>query len=149
VLLQKTLLNVEGLGRQLYPDLDLWSTAQPFLEDWMRRRIGPAGLIKNIRAHLPDWLEQSPEMPQLIHDTLAQLRQAGPTEDQNRATLELLQENRRRADRRWRRTVLAVVLVGGAWLSIGYDLPELARSIQPWGWAMLAGAAWLIGRGSK
>ena len=149
VLLQKTLLNVEGLGRQLYPDLDLWSTAQPFLEDWMRRRIGPAGLIKNIRAHLPDWLEQSPEMPQLIHDTLAQLRQAGPTEDQNRATLELLQENRRRADRRWRRTVLAVVLVGGAWLSIGYDLPELARSIEPWGWAMLAGAAWLIGRGSK
>jgi ubiquinone biosynthesis protein len=149
VLLQKTLLNVEGLGRQLYPDLDLWSTAQPFLEDWMRRRIGPAGLIKNIRTHLPEWLEQSPEMPQLIHDTLAQLRQAGPTEEQNRATLELLQENRRRSDRRWRRTLLAVILVGGAWLSIGHDLPELARSVEPWGWAMLAGAAWLIGRGSK
>src|SRR5471030_874231 len=54
ILLQKTLLNVEGLGRQLYPELDLWNTAQPFLERWMRERVSPKTLLKEIRAHLPD-----------------------------------------------------------------------------------------------
>ncbi|MDX1587523.1 MAG: ubiquinone biosynthesis regulatory protein kinase UbiB [Oleiphilaceae bacterium] len=73
VLLQKTLLNVEGLGRQLYPDLDLWSTAYPYLQQWMRRRVGPTGLLAQLRQQLPDLLEQTPEMPQLIHDALARL----------------------------------------------------------------------------
>ncbi len=58
VLLQKTLLNIEGLGRQLYPDLDLWQTAQPFLERWMKERMGPKAVWKNIRQQAPDWLEK-------------------------------------------------------------------------------------------
>ncbi|XOZ33056.1 ubiquinone biosynthesis regulatory protein kinase UbiB [Halomonadaceae bacterium KBTZ08] len=70
VLLQKTLLNVEGLGRQLYPDLDLWATAQPFLENWMHQQMGPPGMIRALREHLPGWAEQAPEMPQLVHDAL-------------------------------------------------------------------------------
>jgi len=73
VLLQKTLLNVEGLGRQLYPELDLWATAHPFLEDWMQKRIGPPGLLQSLRRQLPDLAEQAPEMPQLIHDALEHL----------------------------------------------------------------------------
>ncbi|WP_077529495.1 ubiquinone biosynthesis regulatory protein kinase UbiB [Vreelandella utahensis] len=73
VLLQKTLLNVEGLGRQLYPDLDLWTTAQPFLENWMQQQMGPPGVIRSLREHLPDWAEQAPEMPQLFHDALERL----------------------------------------------------------------------------
>ena len=73
VLLQKTLLNVEGLGRQLYPDLDLWTTAQPFLENWMQQQMGPPGIMRSLREHLPDWAEQAPEMPQLIHDALERL----------------------------------------------------------------------------
>ena len=73
VLLQKTLLNVEGLGRQLYPELDLWDTAHPFLEDWMQQRLGPPGLMYNLRRHLPEWAEQAPEMPQLVHDALEHL----------------------------------------------------------------------------
>ena len=149
VLLQKTLLNVEGLGRQLYPDLDLWSTAQPFLEAWMRKRIGPAGLIKSLQTHLPAWLEQSPEMPQLVHDTLVQLRSAGPTEAQNRATLALLRENQKRAEKRWRRTLIALLLVSGAWASAHYELPAVAQSMPPLGWAMLAVAAGLVARGSR
>lgn len=149
VLLQKTLLNVEGLGRQLYPDLDLWSTAQPFLESWMRKRIGPSGLIKSLQTHLPAWLEQSPEMPQLVHDTLVQLRSAGPTEEQNRATLALLRDSQTRAEKRWRRTLIAAALVGAAWVSAHYELPELAQSMPPWGWAMLAAAAGLVARGSR
>jgi ubiquinone biosynthesis protein len=74
VLLQKTLLNIEGLGRQLYPDLDLWNTAQPYLEKWMRQRIAPPGVWKNIKQHLPEWLEQSPEVPKLVFDAMNQIK---------------------------------------------------------------------------
>ncbi len=70
VLLQKTLLNIEGLGRELYPDLDLWKTAKPFLERWMDERIGVRGLIKGIHSNLPLWAETLPELPMLVHDAL-------------------------------------------------------------------------------
>jgi len=144
VLLQKTLLNVEGLGRQLYPELDLWSTAQPFLENWMRGRIGPAGLIKSLKTHLPEWIEQSPEMPQLVHDALLQLRHSRPSDSASRQAIELLRESRARADRRWRRSIAAVALVGIAWLSIDHDLAILAQSLPTHGWVLLAGATWLV-----
>lgn len=74
VLLQKTLLNIEGLGRQLYPDLDLWQTAKPFLEDWMKERMGPKGVYRTIKQQAPDWLEKMPHMPQLIFDAMNQVR---------------------------------------------------------------------------
>lgn len=74
VLLQKTLLNIEGLGRQLYPDLDLWNTAAPYLENWMKQRVAPPGIWKNIKQHLPEWLEQSPEVPQLFFDAMSQIK---------------------------------------------------------------------------
>ena len=66
VLLQKTLLNIEGLGRELYPQLDLWTTAQPLLEDWLRQRYAPMTLVKRIRRKLPFWLEQLPELPEQL-----------------------------------------------------------------------------------
>jgi len=72
VLLQKTLLNIEGLGRQLYPELDLWQTAKPFLEQWMDERIGLRAFLKGIRTNLPKWAESLPEFPMLIHETLVQ-----------------------------------------------------------------------------
>ncbi|HET8848711.1 MAG TPA: ubiquinone biosynthesis regulatory protein kinase UbiB, partial [Marinobacter sp.] len=139
VLLQKTLLNVEGLGRQLYPDLDLWSTAQPFLEKWMRQRIGPQGLIKSLQSHLPAWLEQSPEMPQLIHDALLQLRGSGPTEAQNQATLALMREQQHRTERRWRRSVIAGVLVVAALAGTQADAQQWFADLPWWGWGLLAG----------
>ncbi|MCW8883934.1 MAG: ubiquinone biosynthesis regulatory protein kinase UbiB [Motiliproteus sp.] len=74
VLLQKTLLNIEGLGRQLYPDLDLWQTAKPFLEDWMKQRMGVRGLYRGLKDHAPEIVEQLPHMPQLLHDALTQLK---------------------------------------------------------------------------
>ncbi|MGD9982598.1 MAG: ubiquinone biosynthesis regulatory protein kinase UbiB [Porticoccaceae bacterium] len=70
VLLQKTLLNIEGLGRQLYPDLDLWQTAHPFLERWLRERFKPTRLLERLKRHGPEWLEQFPQVPQLMFDTL-------------------------------------------------------------------------------
>ena len=76
VLLQKTLLNIEGLGRQLDDELDLWDTAKPFLEDWMHDRVGPQGLVKNIKSNLPFWIEQAPQIPGLLHSTLHKLAHA-------------------------------------------------------------------------
>ncbi|AOY89863.1 ubiquinone biosynthesis regulatory protein kinase UbiB [Marinobacter salinus] len=149
VLLQKTLLNVEGLGRQLYPELDLWSTAQPFLESWMRKRIGPSGLIKSLQTHLPAWLEQSPEMPQLVHDALLQLRHSGPTEQQNNDTLALLREQQTRADRRWRRGLTALALVTAAALGTQPEAQAWAQSIPVWSWVLLAAAGVLVLRGSR
>ncbi|CAA0079520.1 putative protein kinase UbiB [BD1-7 clade bacterium] len=71
VLLQKTLLNIEGLGRQLYPQLDLWNTALPFLEEWMRERYSPRNMAKQIGRHLPGWLEHLPEIPDLVYEHLS------------------------------------------------------------------------------
>jgi ubiquinone biosynthesis protein len=70
VLLQKTLLNIEGLGRQLDPDLDLWQTAKPFLDRWMSEQVGIHALVKGMKNHLPKILEQSPEIPTLIYQAL-------------------------------------------------------------------------------
>lgn len=70
VLLQKTLLNIEGLGRQLYPDLDLWKTAKPFLENWMEEQVGPRALLRNIKDDLPYLIEKMPEIPGLVYKSL-------------------------------------------------------------------------------
>ena len=70
VLLQKTLLNIEGLGRELYPDLDLWQTAKPFLERWMRDRIGVRGFFSALRKEAPLWAEILPALPRLVHEAL-------------------------------------------------------------------------------
>ncbi len=74
VLLQKTLLYIEGLGRQLYPQLDLWETAKPFLENWMREQIGFKAMYQKIRSNLPYWSEKLPEMPDLLYDSLQQIK---------------------------------------------------------------------------
>jgi ubiquinone biosynthesis protein len=74
VLLQKTLLNIEGLGRQLYPQLDLWETAKPYLEQWMKDQIGPKALMKTLRRELPSVLPLIPELPGLVHELLRRQR---------------------------------------------------------------------------
>ncbi len=75
VLLQKTLLNVEGLGRQLYPELDLWTTAQPFLEKWLKDRYSPKALFKQFKDDLPDLLERLPQIPPMLFQALENLQQ--------------------------------------------------------------------------
>lgn len=75
VLLQKTLLNIEGLGRQLYPDLDLWQTALPYLENWNAKRLNPFTVLSRIQENIPGWIEQLPELPQLMIDAVTQSSQ--------------------------------------------------------------------------
>ncbi|MFT6530295.1 MAG: ubiquinone biosynthesis protein [Psychrosphaera sp.] len=73
VLLQKTLLYVEGLGRQLYPQLDLWQTAKPFLEQWIDEQMGFRAFYKSSKENLPYWLEKAPEIPEMLHTGLTNL----------------------------------------------------------------------------
>jgi ubiquinone biosynthesis protein len=90
VLLQKTLLNIEGLGRELDPDLDLWATAKPYLERWMGEQVGWRGLVERLRQEAPYWSTILPQLPRLLHQALA--RHAAPQRDA--ATAELLREKR-------------------------------------------------------
>lgn len=75
ILLQKTLLNIEGVGRQIYPDLDLWTTAAPFLERWLKKQMGAKAFLQRVRENLPYWSEKLPEIPGLIYDILNQTRE--------------------------------------------------------------------------
>jgi ubiquinone biosynthesis protein len=74
LMLQKTLLNIEGLGRELDPDLDLWQTAKPFLERWMREQVGWRGFVRTIRHEAPFWAATLPQLPRLVHRALAEDR---------------------------------------------------------------------------
>jgi ubiquinone biosynthesis protein len=126
VLLQKTLLNIEGLGRQLYPELDLWSTAQPYLERWMRERMSPAQLLRNAQQHV----EQLPHLAQMTRDTLERLAQ--PQAPQATGAQPLAGA--------WVPRLIGAVLVAGA-TQIGLA----THSIEAWpAWAMLAGGLYLI-----
>ena len=106
VLLQKTLLNIEGLGRQLDPELDLWSTAKPFLEKWMIDQVGPKKLWDQLRAEAPRYAKLLPELPRLVHDFLKHHQNDG------NAQLQQLIEEQRRTNRMLQR----VMLIGGGFL---------------------------------
>ena len=92
VLLQKTLLNIEGLGRDLDPDLDLWETAKPFLERWMAEQVGWRGFVERVRQEAPYWSAIFPQLPRLVHQALARQAQSHADED----VAALLFEERRR-----------------------------------------------------
>ena len=104
ILLQKTLLNVEGLGRQLYPELDLWDTAKPFLERWMRRRRHPATLLKRLLKQLPALIERGADMIEANGNP--------PTADTERA--QLREEISRLSGelKRWRIALIVIVIAG-------------------------------------
>ena len=115
VLLQKTLLYIEGLGRQLYPQLDLWQTAKPFMEAWMRERVGPLAVLRGFAERTPELLEQLPRLPELIIDTGRKLNglESGLREQQ--ASVRLLEDSVARLHRgRRRRRVSGAALVGVA-----------------------------------
>lgn len=75
ILLQKTLLNVEGVGRQIYPELDLWTTASPYLERWLKKQMGTKAFFRRIKDNLPYWSEKLPEIPGLFYDVLNEQKQ--------------------------------------------------------------------------
>ncbi|MDR3490872.1 MAG: ubiquinone biosynthesis regulatory protein kinase UbiB [Gammaproteobacteria bacterium] len=74
ILLQKTLLNIEGVGAQIYPDLDIWTIAGPYLERWLKKQIGPRAFMRKIRNNLPYWSEKLPEIPELVYGALTEYK---------------------------------------------------------------------------
>jgi len=134
VLLQKTLFNIEGLGRQLYPELDLWETAKPYLENWNREQFGPTALFRTLKREVPRWWRMMPEGPAAAFDLIRKAGQGELTLNWQSAELEKI---RRELQRNNRRLLLAVsgsgLLVASAvLLSIG------ATVIAPW----VAAIAW-------
>ncbi len=115
VLLQKTLLNIEGLGRDLDPDLDLWNSAKPFLEKWMIEQVGPQKLINQLKDQAPRYATLLPELPQLLHDFLKQR----PGNNHQRQLEELLVEQKRT------NRLLQALIYGG----IGFALGLLAMQL--------------------
>ena len=112
VLLQKTLLNIEGLGRQLDPELDLWKTAKPFLERWMNEQMGWRALMKNLQAEAPKWAVLLPQLPRLTHTYLSR------NDDSNALETRL----ERIAVQQARNTWLLTVAIGLAVLSLAIIL---------------------------
>ena len=122
VLLQKTLLNIEGLGRQLYPDLDLWTTAKPFMEKWTREHYGPGAILKAVVDQGPGLMELLPRVPELLLTGSRQLPELGRLAVEQKQAMEnltsaLLSERRRRRRARVAGAVLVVAGVGLLWES--------------------------------
>src|SRR5690606_25573149 len=132
VLLQKTLLNIEGLGRELYPDLDLWSTGQPYLERWMRERMSPKQILKNVQGQI----EQIPHLASMARELPAPLSQphadtpAPPGREHGRGWL--------------LRLMAAALLAVGAVLAPG---SEALVAVDRWpAWVMLGAGAYIVVR---
>jgi ubiquinone biosynthesis protein len=121
ILLQKTLLNIEGLGRDLYPELDLWETAQPILEEWMRERVSGRAIVERLREQLPDVSETIQEFPQVIHAILQRAAEGRLQVEVKRPDLEPLhQELRATRSERWTTTSGSASLLGGVlWVGLG------------------------------
>jgi ubiquinone biosynthesis protein len=119
VLLQKTLLNIEGLGRQLDPDLDLWSTAKPFLEKWMLEQMGPQRLWRELRAEAPRYAKILPDLPRLVHDYLRR------TPHEGRAELQELLAAQKRTNR-----LLQGIIYGGLGFVLGLLFMQLFVRIR-------------------
>ena len=119
VLLQKTLLNIEGLGRELDPDLDLWSTAKPFLETWMLEQVGPEKLLQQLKAEAPTYAKLLPGLPRLLQQYLK--NQSGGN---HRELQELLKEQRRT------NKLLQGIIYGGLGFALGLLAMQLVLRIR-------------------
>ncbi len=126
VLLQKTLLNIEGLGRQLYPDLDLWQTAQPYLEQWLKDRYSPKSMFNQLKRYAPDWLEHFPQIPPMIFQALKSA--------QNNETHDVAKQSviRQKSDSVWAKfsTALGFGGIGGG-VAIGLSQSPMVLSQPP------------------
>ena len=140
ILLQKTLLNIEGLGRDLYPDLDIFKTAGPIMRDWVREKMSGRALLENARAQMPEILTSLQTLAPLVRSAVqraqdGRLRLAVEAPEINALRAEIKRSNRRRD----KLTIAAVLVLGGiVWLALGRD--------PSWpGWALTGvGAAWLL-----
>jgi ubiquinone biosynthesis protein len=123
ILLQKTLLNIEGLGRDLYPDLDIWQTASPILRQWMGERLGGAAMVRDIRTQLPEVLEALRVLPTLVRGAVQRAQDGTLRLHVEAANVTALQQSIRDGDRRRDAiTIGSAILLGGiVWLAVARE----------------------------
>jgi len=135
ILLQKTLFNIEGLGRQLYPDLDLWQTAQPYLRKWTRERMNPRAVLRRARTQLPDVLVALQQVPQIFQTAVRDAAEGRLRFSVDPVGAAQLRDDMRRANSRRDATIAAAVL----WVS-GLIWLAWSRQIAWLGWLQMTAA---------
>ena len=121
LLLEKTFLHIEGLGRQLYPQLDLWDTAKPFIERWLSDQLGMRALVKGVKKNLPYIAENLPDLPQLVFKSLTKLANDEFQFEINTKQMEVLKQEIRQGNRRSIRAIIGASLVISASIIVGLD----------------------------
>jgi len=121
LLLQKTLLHIEGIGRQLYPELNLWDTAKPFLERWLSEQLGMRALVKGMKKNLPYIAEHLPDLPQLAFKALDRLANDQLRVELRSSQIEELKQELRSGNRRSIRAIIGSSFVISASIIIGLD----------------------------
>ncbi|MCV9879072.1 ubiquinone biosynthesis regulatory protein kinase UbiB [Brenneria izbisi] len=139
VLLQKTLLYIEGIGRQLYPQLDLWKTAKPFLETWLKEQVGLPAMIRALKEKAPFWAEKLPEIPELFYDGLRQHKMLKQSVD--KLACELRAQHVRQGQSRYLLGIGATLLISGTVLLVSH----VEANIVPSGLMAAGIVAWIIG----
>jgi len=143
VLLQKTLLNIEGLGRTLYPQLDLWSTAKPFMERWMSEQVGPQAFLRRMKEQLPQLSEDLPELPLLLHRVLRKAADGQLAVQWQSAQLTQIRDEIRAGNQRTQASLAGAALTLASVLSAG--LLDTTIGFNPlWLAAALGGAGVLL-----
>ena len=137
LLLQKTLFHIEGLGRQLYPDLDLWATAHPFLEKWMRRQVGVKASLRRLKEALPIWVKVLPELPVTLQQTLKLIQ------DEKKNSIEKEEKVVARNPSSLRRGLGVGLLIAGL-ISLGLLKGVDLFTVEQATWGMLGLAAVLL-----
>lgn len=148
VLLQKTLLNIEGLGRTLYPELDLWKTAKPFLERWMHEQVGPKAAIRTLRNELPRLFTMLPQLPGMQHELMRRALDEQLILKTQSEQMSLLQAQLERNARRQNSLVLAGLLLVAGLIVANSDLAhgELASGVLYAASALSVIAGWFKSR---
>jgi ubiquinone biosynthesis protein len=142
ILLQKTLLNIEGVGRMLDPDIDIWAVAHPVLERILRERYSPRRTLRAMRQRLPEWFHAAPQFPELVRDALRQIARGERRELVDPLALMQQAELARRQRRALVAGLLGVALLGCAtalWLA-----KPMFGPMWPAGLSLAAGAAAFI-----
>jgi ubiquinone biosynthesis protein len=146
VLLQKTLLNIEGLGRQLYPELDLWETAHPYLERWLKNRFHPKTLLKEFKRYAPELMEKLPQVPATLFSNLDTFEKIATLAPQIQQAANDYQQAKQSQGRRTKLTYIAILLgVAAAVSSSPQTLTHLSNlPLLPMGLGLAAITCWLL-----
>ncbi|HEX4869246.1 MAG TPA: AarF/UbiB family protein [Moraxellaceae bacterium] len=141
VLLIKTLIHVEGLGRSLYPQLDIWALARPIVTRWVKEQVGPAALAKRLSEQVPAMLAGAPDMPELVLDALTQMRNSGQWQDRQLRELAQLRQEIRSGRRR--DLLAAAALAAGLAMALAGAGPVATLgallALAAFGWRLAAG----------